>query len=177
MDVLEKVDKKDFLGKDFLVWLWFKSEVNQGVIDIDDKTQAEVRFAGKITLESEDDEMSDSIICSGANSRLKEARYALTENKKITKASIKLTLGEDEYSFSVDSFWMNYKSFKTPKVLQDDKDDPEGLFYEKAGLMEKAVSAMDSLFLSFIKIRLSPEWQENELPAITAWMKQWKQGE
>lgn len=176
MDVREKVVKKAFLGKDFLVWLWFKSEINDGIIEIDDKAQAEVRLAGKITLESEDDEKNESITCFGTNSRLKEARYALTENKKITKASIKLILGEDEYSFSMDSLWMNYKSFKTPKVVQDDKDDPEGLFYEKAGLMEKAVSVMDSLFLSFIKIRLSPEWEENELPAITAWMKQWKMG-
>ena len=176
MEVMEKVEKKDFLGKDFLVWLWFKSEVNHGVIEIEDKGHAEVRFAGKITLESEDDEKSESITCSGINSRLKEARYALTENKKITQASIKLILEDDEYSFSMDSLWMNYRSFKTPKVFQDDKDDPEGLFYEKVGLMEKAVSTMDSLFLSFIKIRLSPEWEEKELPAITAWMKRWKIG-
>ncbi|MFC1869060.1 hypothetical protein ACFL0H_13155 [Thermodesulfobacteriota bacterium] len=176
MDVMEKVEKKDFLGKDFLVWLWFKSEVSHGVIEIEDESHAEVRFAGKITLESEDDVKSESITCSGINSRLKEARYALTENKKITQASIKLILGDDEYSFSMDSLWMNYRSFKTPKVLQDDKGDPEGLFYEKVGLMEKAVSTMDSLFLSFIKIRLSPEWEEKELPAVTAWMKRWKIG-
>ena len=176
MDVMEKVEKNYFLGEEFFIWLWFKSEVNHGVIEIKDKVHSEVRFAGKITLESEDDEKSESITCSGFNSRLKEARYALTENKKITQASIKIVLGDDEYSFSMDSLWMNYRSFQIPKVLQDDKDDPEGLFYEKVGLMEKVVSTMDSLFLSFIRIRLSPEWEGKELPDITAWMKRWKIG-
>ena len=52
MDVIEKINQTGHLGRDFLVWLWFKSEVNQGIIDLGDRGQAEVRFSGKITLES-----------------------------------------------------------------------------------------------------------------------------
>ena len=58
MDVLEKVEKTELIGRDFLVWLWFKSETNAGIIDLGDKGHAEIRFEGKITLETENDEVS-----------------------------------------------------------------------------------------------------------------------
>ena len=174
MGVIEKVEKTELLGRDFLVWLWFKSEINHGIIDLGDEGHAEIWFDGKIALESEEDEVVESVTCLGINSRLKEARFALTENKKVTLAAIKLILGDDEFSFTLDSRWMNYRSLKTPKVVLDDKDDPEGLFYEKTGLIEKAVSVIDSVFLSFIKLRLSPEWKERELPALIGWIKKWK---
>lgn len=174
MDVIESVEKTELLGRDFLVWVWFKSETGNGVIDLGDDGHAEIRLEGKITLETENDEPMESVTCWGDNPRLKEARFALTENKKVTQAAIKLTLGDDEYSFTLDSRWMNYRSLKTPKVMQDAKDDPEGLFYEKAGLIERAVSMIDTIFMYFIRLRLSSQWDNKELPALIKWVKNGK---
>jgi hypothetical protein len=133
-----------------------------------------MRRSGKITLETENDGGVESVTCSGDSPRLKEARFALTENKKVTQATIKQIVGDDEYTFTLDSRWMNYRSLKTPKVVQVDKDDPEGLFYEKAGLIEKAVSMMDTIFMHFIGLRLSTEWDNKELPAVIGWIKDGK---
>lgn len=171
MSVIEKVEETELIGRDFLVWLWFRSETGDGIVDLEDDGQVEVRFEGKMTLESDMDEAKESVTCAGDHPRLKEARYALTKNKKVTKAAIKLIIGDDEYAFTLDSKWMNYRSFKTPKVVQDDQDDPEGLFYEKAGLLEKAITTMDTVFIYFIKLRLSPEWEEKELPALRRWVQ------
>ena len=85
-----------------------------------------------------------------------------------------MMLGEDEYSFTLDSRWMNYRSLKTPKVMQDAKDDTEGLFYEKAGLIERAVSMIDTIFMYFIRLRLSSQWDNKELPALIKWVKNGK---
>lgn len=123
-----------------------------------------------ITLKSEIDEQVETVICSGENPQLKEARFALTENKKITQAMIKLIIGDDEWSFILDSTWMNYRSLKTPKVLQDYKDDPDGLFYEKVSLIDKAVSSMEIIFSQFISLRISQEWKTGELPALVKWI-------
>lgn len=174
MDVLEKVEKTEMIGRDFLVWLWFKSATGEGIIDLGDDGFAEIRFEGKMTLETENDEALESVTCSGENPRLKEARFALTENKKLTQALIKLILGDDEFTFTLDSRWMNYRSLKTPKIVQDDKDDPEGVFYEKVGLIEKAVSMMDTIFNHFIRLRLSTVWDNQELPAVIGWIKNGK---
>lgn len=170
MDILDKIEKTETIGKDFLLWLWFKSETQGGVFDPTDDLQAEIAMDGKLTLET--DEVEDSITCSCSNRLMKEARFALMEGKRITKAAIRLTINEeDEFFFRLDSRWMNFRMFRTPKVIQDLKDDPEGFFYEKTGLIERAITIMDSVFMNFIKIRLSPEWETEELPALIEWIK------
>ena len=170
MDILEKIEKTETIAKDFLLWLWFKSETRKDVFEMGDGMTAEILIDGKMTLET--DEIQDSVTCSCANPLMKEARFALRENKRITKAAIRLTINEeDEFFFRMDSRWMNFRLLKTPKVIQDLKDDPEGFFYEKTGLIERAITVMDSVFMDFIRIRISPEWESSELPALIEWIR------
>ncbi|MCP4576857.1 MAG: hypothetical protein GY846_11290, partial [Deltaproteobacteria bacterium] len=58
--------------------------------------------------------------------------------------------------------------------MQDKKDDPDGLFYEKVFLIEEAVSAMDGIYAEFLKLRLSPKWSGEELPAFSRWIQSGK---
>lgn len=169
MDILDKIEKTETIGKDFLLWLWFRSETS-GINDPEDDLRAEIAIDGKLTLET--DEIQDSVTCSCANPLMREARFALMEDKRITKAAIRLTINEeDEFFFRLDSRWMNFRMFKTPKVIQDLKDDPEGFFYEKTGLIERAITIMDSVFMNYIRLRLSPEWETEELPALIKWIR------
>jgi hypothetical protein len=173
MDVLEKIEKTEIIGAEFLLWLWFRSETNEGIFDIGQDQNTEIRIDGAITLEN--NETGAKVTCSGNDALMKEARLALIENKKITLMTVRLILnGEDEFSFKLDSRWMNFRALKTPKVLLDFKDDPEGLFYEKTGLIEKAITVMDSVFMKFIKFRIAPEWKNDEFPALIAWIKNGK---
>jgi hypothetical protein len=174
MQLIEKARNYEFLGREFLVWLWFKSETNDGRFSLGEAGNAELWFDGRIVLQPDEDERDDKVICLGETSRLREARFALAEYKTITEAKIRLGLGDNEWSFILDSTWMNFKSFKTPKVMQDNEKDPEGLFYEKFYLIEQALSAMDTIFSSFIKLRLSSDWGETELPALLQWIKEGK---
>lgn len=174
MQLMERVRGSEFLGREFLVWLWFKSEIDEGRFDLGELGYAELWFDRKIVLQSETDEGTEKIACSGDNPDLKEARFALTKNKQIIEAMLKLMIGDHEWSFVLDSTWMNFKSFKTPKVLMDKEEDPEGLFYEKFFLLEKAVNAIDSIFSIFVKLRTSPEWEKEELPALQKWINEGK---
>jgi len=36
--------------------------------------------------------------------------------------------------------------------------------------MEEAIAAMDIIFYSFIKLRISPEWEKKERPALIKWI-------
>ena len=174
MEVLERARQTEFLGRDFLIWLWCKSETNEGRFDLGELGTVELWFDGRVTLQSDGDTDIESITCSGQNSRLREARFALTKNKKVTQATLKLIVGDDEWSFTLDSTWLNFKSLKTPQVVRDKRDDPEGLFYERVFLIEQPLRVVDALFSSFIKTRTSPEWGTQELPALMEWINQGK---
>jgi hypothetical protein len=160
MQLLERSGSTEFIGREFLVWLWFKSETGEKENFLWEK-QGPRRsgLTARIVLQPDQDDRDEKVICLGDTSRSREARFALAECKTVTEAKIRLMPGDNEWSFILDSTWLNFKSFKTPRVVQDDKEDPDGLFYEKLYLIEQALSAMDAIFSSFIKLRLSEDWE------------------
>lgn len=170
MKLLEKVTKTEFLGREFLVWLWFRAETEQGVYDLSGGGKADLWFDGKITLQGENERGVETITCTGEAQNMKEARFALSENKGITQAMVKLAIGDNQWSFILDSTWLNFRTFKTPRVMQDKKDDPDGLFYEKILLIEEAVAAVDEIYAYFTTLRFDPEWNDKELPALKKWI-------
>ena len=174
MQILEKVKETQFLGREFLVWLWFRAETDRAIFDMGDKGTSELWFDGKLTLQSESERGVETIICAGEASNMREARFALTEDKEIIQATVKLVIGDNQWSFVLDSTWMNFGTFKSPKVMQDRGEDPDGVFYEKMFLIEEAVSAMDEIYSSFIKLRLSPDWEDQERPGLVKWVSEGK---
>ena len=174
MQLLERVGSTEFIGREFLVWLWFKSETGEGSFPLGEAGSAEIWYDGRIVLQPDQDDRDEKVICLGDTSRSREARFALAERKAVTEAKIRLSIGDDEWSFILDATWLNFKSFKTPRVVQDDKEDPDGLFYEKFYLIEQALSALDAVFSSFIKLRLSADWEARELPALLQWVREGK---
>jgi len=174
MNVSDKARETEFIGWEFLEWLWFRSERDSGVIDLGEKGFVEIAFEGKMTLESELEETESSISFTGRSPLPREARFALSQNRNITRTALRLTHGDEEYHFSIDSLWMNFNSLKTPKVLLDLKSDPEGLFYEKIGLIEKAVSLFDRVFNHYLELRLSSGWREGEQKELSDWIRKGK---
>jgi hypothetical protein len=174
VQLLEKARETEFLGNEFLVWLWFRSETGRGLFDLGDKGTAELWFDGKITLQSETERGVETITCAGETPNMKEARFALAGDKRIIQAAIKLEIGDNQWAFILDSTWMNFKTFKSPKVIQDREEDPDGIFYEKVFLIETAISVMDEIYQSFIKLRVSPEWGTGEHPALIKWISEGK---
>ncbi|MBW1787624.1 MAG: hypothetical protein JRK53_13530 [Deltaproteobacteria bacterium] len=172
MQLLERVRKTEFLGREFLLWLWYTCETREGLFDLGDGGRLELWIDRKIVLQGESDRGVEKVACTGENPKLREARFALTEGKEITEAMIRLIIGDDEWSFILDAQWLNFKAFKPPKVAPDVEQDPDGLFYERYFLLEKAVTAMDALFGTFIKLRMSPEWEISELPEMTDWIRE-----
>lgn len=174
MQIIKKMKETEFLGREFILWLWFRSEIKGGVFDLGEGDRAELWLAGKMTLCSDTDRGTDTMTCSGSSAFMREARFALADRKTIKKAAVKLTFHNSEWAFVIDSEWMNFRSFKTPPVIQNREEDPEGLFYEKVLLTEQAVKVMDRILGLFIKIRLSSDWEEEELPAMKKWINEGK---
>ena len=53
MDLMDLIESRRFLGSEFLMWLWFKSECYDGLFDIGpDKRPIEVILDDAMTLEA-----------------------------------------------------------------------------------------------------------------------------
>jgi hypothetical protein len=170
VNVLDQARDTEFLGREFLTWLWFKTETEGGLFNLHDGLTGEFLVDGTLTLTSDSDDRRETVVCTGENPRLREARFALSEYKKVTQARFRLVIGDDTWVFTLDSMWMNFKSLKGPKLLRDPGEDPDGMFYEKMGVVEQPVAAVEAVYRRFLEIRTSAEWEEAEMPAIVHWI-------
>jgi recombination associated protein RdgC len=175
MDFLDILREKAFLGREFVTWLWFKSEQTGGRIDVPGAETLEVFFLDRMTLDLSDMDTPQTVTLKGEQSELREGMAALKEGKKIEEARISIRTSENEYSMVLKGTWFAYGAFRTPPVLPpgdaDSDEGPEGAFLEKAYLIEEGMAAVDSLFEYFLKVRISDEWDLKELPAIRNWIE------
>ena len=152
-----------FLGREFLTWLWFKSEERNGMIHISDFGDIEMTFIRHLALVSGEGEYAESVVCQGQHADLKEGKEAVRQGKKIKEARI--SLGRDsakwEFTFKADTF--QFQSLKLPIPTDADieqEEDKSGRTLERIYLIETAVKTMDDLFLQFLSLRLSEQWAD-----------------
>jgi hypothetical protein len=174
MDFLDILREKSFLGREFLTWLWYKSEQGGGTIELDGKGVVEVVFLDRMTLDLSDSESPQSVSLKGEHSELREGIAALKEGKKIEEARVTIRSGDHDFTLMLKGTWFSFGSFRTPPVLppaeQDADEGTEAAFLEKAALVEAGMAAIDDLFLTFLHLRISDRWELAELAAMRKWI-------
>lgn len=175
MDFLDILREKAFLGREFLTWLWFKSDLSGGRIEVPGSKVVEIFFLDRMTLDLPDADTPQTVALKGEQSELREGLAALKEGKKIEEARISVKTGENDFTTIVKGTWFSFGSFRTPPTLPageaEQDEGPEGAFLEKAYLIEEGMAAIDSLFEYFLTIRIADEWETKELPALRRWIQ------
>ncbi len=163
------------VGREFLTWLWFKSEERNGMIRLPGGDESEVIFVRRLVLESGDGEYAETIVCQGLHADLKEGKEALRQGKKITTARLRIAHDKAEWEFTFKADRFHFQSVKLPSVAESEggEADREGQILERIYLIEKAAGLMDQLFLAFLDLRLSDGW-ENEQTRMQKWIVQVK---
>jgi hypothetical protein len=157
-----------FWGREFLTWLWFKSEERNGIIKISDNNEMEIIFLQRLVLTSGDGEYSETVVCQGLHSDMKEA---LRQGKKIQEARLRLTNDTTKWEFTFKADYFQYQSLKLPTTMESgDEPDREGQNMERIYLVEAASETMDKLFVLFYRLRLSPQWENEELARMEKWL-------
>jgi hypothetical protein len=162
-----------FLGREFLTWLWFKSEERGGAISLPEVGDVETAFMRRLVLESGDGEYSETVVCQGLHADLKEGKAALREGKKVKEARLQLGKGTDQWEFTLKADQFQIQSMKLPSGLSfsEEGEQKEGRLLERIGLVENALKTLDQLFSLFLARRLSPAWSSEEIPRLRKWVQ------
>ena len=165
MDLVDLIEKRRFLGREFLVFLWFESELFDGQIPVDGFGPCELRLEKWITLSCDKEQARLKGVMPSADP---EAHQALRQGKLPAQARLRVTVGELEYAFSFQADTLALAAVKIPSVVKDEADEQ---FYERMYLVEELESLVAALYAKFIAIRLSTAWEQQVLPAIRAWVR------
>jgi len=168
----ESIETASLIGREFLTWLWFKSEERNGRIKTSKTDEFELHFLKRVVLEAGEGEYSQGVVCHGIHAELKEGKEAIRQGKKVKEAGIKLIHDQNEWEFTLkaDSFY--FQSLKLPmQDWQDTPEDPSGSLLERIYLIEDAVKTIDNLYESFLHVRYSPQWREKETKLLSQWLE------
>lgn len=169
MNLADLIETRRFLGSEFMMWLWFKSETHDGLMDVEDHGPVEVIYDDRLVLEAYLAETERNTLKGGAPAYSKEAKVALRQGKRVSRAKLKVVKDGREWTFTFKAEGMDYTSVKIPSVLSKEKEEK---FYERMYLVEELEDIMATLYGQFLAIRLDEErWDETMVPAMRRWIE------
>ncbi len=173
LDVAIAYNRYAFLGNEFLTWLWFVIDKEPEKIALPDQESATLETGNRIVLVKKINDIDETVTIKGDDAGLEEGMLALGKGSLVTEMNLLLTSNNQKWRFSVKGESLNISGIKLPESGRvEAKEDIEGAVMEKAYLYEKIFILVDSLFKTFIKARLSSEWEQSVLPLIKQWIKE-----
>ncbi|MEI6705124.1 MAG: recombination-associated protein RdgC [Deltaproteobacteria bacterium] len=116
------------------------------------------------------------VTVSGSQDSYLEAISALKSGKRINSATVCIEKDENPWKLTLKGDTFGFASFKCPQVriekgaTVDQMSEREAVFFERMFLMEQGIQLFDSLFVSFLKERLSDAWG-GRMKAVAEWLE------
>lgn len=167
MDLVDLIETRRFLGSEFLLWLWFKSECYDNMYTLKEHGGIEVWIDDKLTLEASLAETERNDFKGGAPAHSPEAKTALRQGKRPAKAKLGIIKEGREWELSLKAESLDVSGAKLPALLAREEDEQ---FYERMYLLEELENIIRALYAEFLAIRLDDAWHNTMLPAMNRWV-------
>jgi hypothetical protein len=165
MGAIELIQQKAFLGREFLTWLWFRSETDP-VIDLSGGRAVEIEILGPLLLEANFGDARSSGLKGESAGLSAEAGTALREGKKLRRARIKFNVEGVEWIASLDGETLAVTGLAVP-------NSGKLPFSESLRLRTEFMLDFDSLLTELMNLFLGRRLDEKdwtkELKKIHAW--------
>lgn len=167
MELSELIDSRRFLGSEFLMWLWFKTECFDGLLEVQSHGRVQISFDDRLTLEAYLAETERNVFKGGAPADSPEAKTALREAKRPKRARLKVVKDGREWRFKYKAESCDISTLEIPSLLSEHDQEQ---FFERMSLIEEIESILDDLYGEFLTIRTSDAWTDAMVPAIHSWI-------
>lgn len=171
-DLVELLYAYRFLGREFLIWLWYASETApDGLISLPGQEGVQVEIGDRLVLETGDGQYRETLVLQGSRSDLPEARLGLRQGKLPEEVQLKVARGREEWFLNLKATTLEVKGLRrrsSPPAPEG--DEAEAQFFDQMYQVEAVSDLLDGLFRLFLDRRLSPAWEQEELPRLRDWL-------
>jgi len=181
--VVALIRDNQWLGWEFMLWLLQRGVNGEGEFSVcrPGHFASGERFSAwiddRIQFQGGGEEGGiQKVTVSGSQDSYLEAISALKGGKRITSATICIEKDENPWKLTLKGDTFGFASFKCPQVrvekdaTVDQMSEREAVFYERMFLMNQGIQLFDSLFVSFLKERLSDAWG-GRLQSVQEWLE------
>ena len=162
-DLVERIEQNRFVGREFLLWLWFESQLFETNLAPHGMPSCSLWLETRMTLSFEKDE---SVLKSAAPGAAPEAREALRQGKLPREARIRMITEEREYAWTFKADTLGLSALALPAELTKKDDDAHEVLYERMRLVEALEATLEALWSDFLALRLSEAWEATVVPVL-----------
>ncbi len=199
MQLVDRIEKRRFVGREFLTWLWFESELFEATLSTKEHGSFGMWIERLIVLDAGKAEVTR--IKGVTPSASREAKEALLRGKLPQSAGLHVSMGERESSFTLKAESLGLSGLKLPAVLgagdeeaaatqalaprppprrkgkrqsveeqqEREADVDREAFYERMHLTRDVEGLIEALYRDFLALRLSEAWESTCVPMMRAW--------
>lgn len=167
MDLLTRINHTQFLGREFLTWLWYRSDRDEGLFERNGE-QVEVWFDAKLVLEAQGDVKEQNVIKSETPTETEEARTSLQNGKQVKEARLRIISDQKQWTLTVKGDDLGLSGIKIPALLSREQDEQ---IFERFYLVEEVQDIVEDLFKGFLRVRLDDDAWRAELAPIRDWVQ------
>ena len=172
LDVAVAYNRYQFIGEEFLTWLWYVIEKDQNLIKNFDNDFVALEIGNRIVFENRRKESGEHITIKGDGASLEEGILTLKKGALVTELNVMYKSAELTWQFTLKGESLNVSSLNIPNTgLPESDEDLEGFVLEKIFLYDKILNFLKNIFIYFVKLRLSNRWQNKMVPKIRKWIQ------
>jgi hypothetical protein len=157
--VLEKVAATEFIGMEFLTWLYMQSETNNGKMNIPGVEEFELWLESPIQVVADYGEATNITMKGGTPLEGPEARISFREGKKIAKTRMRINYRNQTFTCGFNALNFSITGLKIP--APPNANGPDYVFM-RLEIFEEFEKFYQSIFQAFLKLRLKDNvWPEH----------------
>ncbi len=190
MDRFECIQLRRFVGREWLLWLWFESEVFDATLTTKKHGAFGFWIEGRLVLSAGQETTTIKGTMPGQH---REAKESLLRGKTPDLASLHLSWGGHDATFTLKAEATAIAGLKLPRKEPEDASPTEGVteparrpakkktaaafaddeahedFYERMSVTQEIEEILEALYRDFLTLRLGPAWSSLVVPALEAW--------
>jgi hypothetical protein len=163
----DDASRPDFLGNEFLIWLWHTLQADGDTIALPDGSEATVMVAKTLTLDCPRGETGRDCLTNEGPTRLPEAFRALQAGKLPRKAGLIVVRHGQQYELTLQAESLAVSGANLPKI---EGASGREIQVARVDLLRHLVETLDLLYDAFGRRRTGPDWT-HEVGRIRRWLQ------
>jgi hypothetical protein len=163
---------RDFLGNEYLLWLWYMLDADADTIALGDGSEAAVMLTRTLVLECPRGQTGrQSISCDGPT-RLPEARRAIQAGKLPRKIGLTIVRHDQQYELTLHAETLAISGARLPAP---EASEDRARLEERIGQLRHLLETLDLLYDAFNEKRAGEQWTK-ELAKMQKWLAREERG-
>lgn len=163
----EQPDSVDYLGNEFLLWIWWWLETQGEEVTLPDETTVTGMLNRTLSLECPKGESGRETITADAPTTLPEAMQAVRSGKLPRKMGMTLVRDGEQYDFVIQAESL---ALAGASIESEGRDRGRGALEERVAAIRRLSELIDLLFAAFLERRLGSQWDE-DLSQMQTWLQ------